>query len=102
MAAPSRSCCSKWKAMRWADLGPTPGRRRSASVKNSKDFAMRSGLLEGAQEIGSFGGHEFGNRVAGGTRFIERVQLNYRFDIGPAVRRGKDDAARARHQASRH
>ena len=25
--APSRSCCSRWKAMRCADLTPTPGRR---------------------------------------------------------------------------
>ena len=30
--APSRSRSSRWKAMRCADFGPTPGRHRSASI----------------------------------------------------------------------
>ena len=32
--APSRSCCSRWNAMRCADLAPTPGKRRSASSRS--------------------------------------------------------------------
>ena len=35
-AAPFWSRCSRWKAMRWADLGPTPGRQRRASMRTSR------------------------------------------------------------------
>ena len=34
----SRSCCSRWKAMREADLAPTPGNRRSASTSASSEL----------------------------------------------------------------
>src|SRR4051794_33192691 len=40
--APSRSCCSRWKAMREADLTPTPGRRRSASISAWREGSAKS------------------------------------------------------------
>jgi len=30
--APDLPSCNKWKAMRWAVFGPTPGKARSASM----------------------------------------------------------------------
>ena len=37
LRAPSRSCCSRWKAMRCADFTPTPGSRRRASIRPSSE-----------------------------------------------------------------
>src|SRR5690606_5538496 len=59
--APSRSCCNRWKAMRCADLTPTPGRRRSASISASSAGSATAGMRRSEREL-----HARRQRHAGG------------------------------------
>ncbi len=49
--APSRSCCSRWKAMRWADFTPTPGRRRSACTRFSREWLSATARAGSEREL---------------------------------------------------
>src|SRR3712207_5331086 len=40
------SACSRWKAMRWAPFGPTPGSRPSSSMRSWTTPSYNSGPLE--------------------------------------------------------
>src|SRR4051794_33424160 len=59
--APSRSCCSKWNASRCADLTPTPGSRRSASIRPSRAGSLAKSAPASEGEL-----HARRQRHAGG------------------------------------